>query len=187
MIHKEHNKCTNSGNGELRQPDSDTWRQRRVALVTEGHTKHYLGRYFTADLVDNLTDADIEKLYTRYETRLEATMTKLPQQFSSKQPWQVCSTNTSGKWTESGCWPRNTPAKLCYVRAIPHVWYAYNTINNVLSFWTRMSEYHNWRSRTKISTPKLERVTRNYQPDTDCGNDRRTITKTRSKTDRGWS
>lgn len=51
-------------------------RERLAALAAGGQAKQYLGKAFTADQIDALDSADIEKLYARYEARLGAAMTK---------------------------------------------------------------------------------------------------------------
>lgn len=56
---------------------SDTRRRERLAaLVAGGQARQYLGKAFTVDQIDALDDAEIEKLYARYEARLGAAMTK---------------------------------------------------------------------------------------------------------------
>ena len=47
-----------------------------AALVGGGQAKQYLGKTFTVDQIDALDDAEIVKLYARYEARLGAAMTK---------------------------------------------------------------------------------------------------------------
>ena len=42
-----------------------------------GQAKQYLGKSFTVDQIDALDDAEIQKLYARYEARLGAAMTKM--------------------------------------------------------------------------------------------------------------
>ena len=51
-------------------------RERLAALVGGGQAKQYLGKAFTVDQIDALDDAEIVKLYARYEARLGAAMTK---------------------------------------------------------------------------------------------------------------
>ena len=51
-------------------------RERLAALVGGGQAKQYLGKAFTVDQIDALDDAEIDKLYVRYEARLLAVMTK---------------------------------------------------------------------------------------------------------------
>ena len=51
-------------------------RDRLAALAAGGQARQHLGKDLTADQVDSMGDADIEKLYTRYEARLGAAMTK---------------------------------------------------------------------------------------------------------------
>ena len=50
--------------------------ERLAVLVGIGQAKQYLGKAFTVDQIDALDDAEIEKLYARYEARLGAAMTK---------------------------------------------------------------------------------------------------------------
>ena len=52
--------------------------QRLAALVGGGQAKQYLGKSFTVDQLDALDNAEIVKLYARYETRLGAAMIKMP-------------------------------------------------------------------------------------------------------------
>ena len=52
-------------------------RERLAALVGGGQAKQYLGKAFTVDQTDALDDAEIVKLYARYEARLGAAMTKI--------------------------------------------------------------------------------------------------------------
>ena len=51
-------------------------RERLAALVGGGQAKQYLGKAFTVDQIDALDDAEIVKLYARYEARLGAVMAK---------------------------------------------------------------------------------------------------------------
>ena len=51
-------------------------RERLAALVGGGQAKQFLGKAFTVDQIDALDDAEIVKLYARYEARLGAAMTK---------------------------------------------------------------------------------------------------------------
>ena len=51
-------------------------RERLAALAAGGQAKQYLGRNCTVDQIDDMADDEIEKLYTRYEARLGAAMTK---------------------------------------------------------------------------------------------------------------
>lgn len=50
-------------------------RDRLVTLVSGGQAKRYLGKNVTMDELDNMSDEDIERLYSRYEARLGAQMT----------------------------------------------------------------------------------------------------------------
>ena len=51
-------------------------RERLAALAIGGQARQYLGRSLAADSIDAMAAEDIEKLYTRYEARLGAMMTK---------------------------------------------------------------------------------------------------------------
>ena len=51
-------------------------RDRLGALAAGGQSKQYLGKALSADEIDSLNDDQVEKLYTRYEARLGAAMTK---------------------------------------------------------------------------------------------------------------
>ena len=51
-------------------------RERLAILVGGGEDKQYFGKAFTVYQIDALDDAEIVKLYARYEARLKAAMTK---------------------------------------------------------------------------------------------------------------
>ena len=51
-------------------------RERLIALVVGGKAKVYLGKEVSVDKIDSMPNEEVEKLYTRYESRLGATMTK---------------------------------------------------------------------------------------------------------------
>lgn len=53
-------------------------RERLAGLVAGGQAKQYLGagQSLTVDKIDKMSDAEIEKYYSRYEARLGAAMTK---------------------------------------------------------------------------------------------------------------
>lgn len=51
-------------------------RERLAALVAGGQAKQYLGKTFTIDQIDSLSDDEVEKLYARYEAGLGAAMTR---------------------------------------------------------------------------------------------------------------
>lgn len=55
---------------------TNSHRERLASLAAGGQTKQYLGKEMTTDQIDSLDDDAIEKLYTRYEARLGAAMTK---------------------------------------------------------------------------------------------------------------
>lgn len=54
----------------------DRKRERLAALAAGGHAKQYTGKTISADQIDSMSDAEIERLYARYEARLGAAMTK---------------------------------------------------------------------------------------------------------------
>ena len=63
------------------QKDSSTdlikkHRERLAALAAGGQAKQYLGKVLTVDQIESLDEDEVEKLYTRYEARLGAAMTK---------------------------------------------------------------------------------------------------------------
>ena len=51
-------------------------REKLAALLGGGQAKQYLGKVFTVDQINALGDAEIVKLYARYEVRLGAAMPK---------------------------------------------------------------------------------------------------------------
>ena len=51
-------------------------RERLAALAAGGQASQYLGKKFTAEQIDVLSDDEVEKLYGRYEARLGAAATK---------------------------------------------------------------------------------------------------------------
>lgn len=51
-------------------------RERLAALAAGGQAKQYLGRAWTVEQIDSLSEDEVEKLYARYEARLGAAMTK---------------------------------------------------------------------------------------------------------------
>ena len=51
-------------------------RERLIALVVGGKAKVYLGKEVSVDKIDSTSNEEISRLYTRYESRLGATMTK---------------------------------------------------------------------------------------------------------------
>lgn len=57
-------------------PSNVKHRERLAALAAGGQAKQYLGKIYTAEQIDGLNDAEIEKLYSRYEARLGTAMTK---------------------------------------------------------------------------------------------------------------
>ena len=58
------------------QNDPEKKRARLAAIVAGGTAKKYLGKQPTLAQIDELTDVEIQKYYTRYEARLGASMTK---------------------------------------------------------------------------------------------------------------
>ena len=61
------------------QTDTDMgtqYRDRLAALVAGGQAKQYLGRTLTVEQIDTMSDGEIERLYSRYQSRLGAAMTK---------------------------------------------------------------------------------------------------------------
>lgn len=70
--HKSQGGCP-AGQAEIR---GDYKRERLGALAAGGQAKPYLGRNVTVEQIDGMVDDEVEKLYTRYEARLGAAMTK---------------------------------------------------------------------------------------------------------------
>ena len=56
--------------------DPEKKRARLAAIVAGGTAKKYLGKQPTLAQIDEMTDVEIQKYYTRYEARLGASMTK---------------------------------------------------------------------------------------------------------------
>jgi len=62
--------------------DTDTgtpsrqYRDRLASLVAGGQAKQYLGRTLTVEQIETMSDVEIERLYSRYQSRLGAAMTK---------------------------------------------------------------------------------------------------------------
>ena len=57
-------------------PQTTSHRVRLAAIASGGQARHYLGKALTAEQIDAMADHEIEMLYTRYEARLGASMTK---------------------------------------------------------------------------------------------------------------
>ena len=78
--------CSRASAGTVATPDVQgqkvcaqalrKYRERLTALVGGCQAKQYLGKAFNVDQIDALDDAEIVKLYARFETRLGAAMTK---------------------------------------------------------------------------------------------------------------
>ncbi len=51
-------------------------RERLAALAAGGRARQYLGKALSVDMVDSMGDEEVERLYSRYEGRLGAAMTK---------------------------------------------------------------------------------------------------------------
>jgi len=52
------------------------YRESLAALAAGGQAKHFLGRHLTVEQIDAMSDAEVERLYGRYQSRLGATMAK---------------------------------------------------------------------------------------------------------------
>ena len=52
------------------------YRDRLASLAAGGQAKQYLGRTLTVEQIDAMSDEEIESLYSRYQSRLGAAMTK---------------------------------------------------------------------------------------------------------------
>jgi len=57
-------------------PVSATRRERLATIAAGGLAKQYLGKAWTVEEIDSLSEDEVMKLYARYEARLGATMTK---------------------------------------------------------------------------------------------------------------
>jgi len=51
-------------------------RERLAALAAGGRARQYLGKALSVDMVDSMGEEEVERLYSRYEGRLGAAMTK---------------------------------------------------------------------------------------------------------------
>ena len=51
-------------------------KERLASLVAGGHSLQYLGKAYTVEQIESLSDENIDKLYARYEAKLGAAMTK---------------------------------------------------------------------------------------------------------------
>ena len=61
------------------EPNADTQRRKRdrlAALVAGGQARQYLGKNLSTDQIDEMSEDEVDRIYSRYEARLGATMTK---------------------------------------------------------------------------------------------------------------
>lgn len=64
------------GTSATTSPQSSQHRERLAALVAGGRARQYLGKPLSIDQIDHMEAAEVEKLYSRYEARLGAAMTR---------------------------------------------------------------------------------------------------------------
>ena len=78
LLSEEEEACleTNDDNVDSINDKQSQHRARLAALVAGGNAKQYLGKQLNLVQVDELSDEEVEKLYSRYEARLGAMMTK---------------------------------------------------------------------------------------------------------------
>ena len=56
--------------------NTDNKKDRLAAIIAGGNSKQYLGKELQLSELDSMSNSEMEKLYTRYEARLGASMTK---------------------------------------------------------------------------------------------------------------
>ena len=57
-------------------PQSDTKRQKLLECVITGNSKLYLGKVFTEEKIEELSDEEVDKLFNNYEAKLSGQMVK---------------------------------------------------------------------------------------------------------------
>ena len=58
-------------------PQSDTKRQKLLEYVLTGNSKLYLGKVYTKDKINKLSNEEVDKLFSNYEAKLSCQMVKL--------------------------------------------------------------------------------------------------------------
>jgi hypothetical protein len=74
LMQDNNNNNNNNNNNDI--PYDDTKRNRLSSIVAGGRSKQYLGQDLQVSEIDKLSEEQINKLYSRYESRLGANMTK---------------------------------------------------------------------------------------------------------------
>ena len=64
------------GNLGYETPQSDTKRQKLLECVLIGNSKLYLGKVYTEEQLDKLSEEEVEKLFNNYEAKLSGQMVK---------------------------------------------------------------------------------------------------------------
>ena len=57
-------------------PQSDTKRQKLLECILTGNSKLYLGKVYTKEQISKLSDEEVDKLFSNYETKLSGQMVK---------------------------------------------------------------------------------------------------------------
>ena len=58
-------------------PQLDSKRQKLLECVLTGNSKLYLGKAYTEDQINKLSDEEIDKLFNNYKAKLSGQMVKL--------------------------------------------------------------------------------------------------------------
>ena len=64
------------GNLGYETPQSDTKHQKLLECVLTGNSKLYLGKVYTEEQLENLSEEEVEKLFNNYEAKLSGQMVK---------------------------------------------------------------------------------------------------------------
>ena len=57
-------------------PQSDTKRQKLLECILTGNSKLYLGKVYTKEQINKLSDEEVDKLFSNYEAKLSGQMVK---------------------------------------------------------------------------------------------------------------
>ena len=57
-------------------PQSDTKRQKLLECILTGNSKLYLGKVYTEEQINKLSDEEVDKLFNNYEAKLSGQMVK---------------------------------------------------------------------------------------------------------------
>ena len=57
-------------------PQSDTKRQKLLECILTGNSKLYLGKVYTEEQINKLSDEEVDKLFSNYEAKLSGQMVK---------------------------------------------------------------------------------------------------------------